>query len=115
MRNPKIENSPTQRQELIQKVIHQIVKSARPTKVILFGSFAYGRPTKNSDLDLLVIMESRKRPVDRARDITRDMKDYPLPMDMLVRTPREIESRLRMGDPFYREILERGRILYWRN
>jgi predicted nucleotidyltransferase len=96
----------------IQKVVWQIVRAADPTQIILFGSFAYGKPTRDSDLDLLVVMESKKRPVERARDIVRSMKDYPLPMDMLVRTPREIKQRLHMGDPFYQEIIKRGKILY---
>ena len=100
------------RKYLIQQIVRQIVRVAHPRRIILFGSFAYGNPTRDSDLDLLVVMESRKRPIDRARDITKAMTNYPFSMDMLVRTPGEIKSRLSIGDPFYREILERGKVLY---
>lgn len=100
------------KRSLIQRIVLQIVQVAHPRQIILFGSFAYGKPTKDSDVDLLIIMESRKRPVDRVRDIAKSIEDYPLPMDMLVRTPHEIKNRLKMGDSFYREILERGKVLY---
>ena len=97
---------------LIQKVIRQIVKECHPRKIMLFGSYAHGRPGKDSDVDLLVVMNSNKRPVDRAIEVSKSLRFYPFPMDILVRTPQEIRRRIQIGDPFYREILTRGKILY---
>lgn len=97
---------------LIAKVIQQIVKGTHTQKVILFGSYAYGQPGPHSDVDLLIIMESRRRPAERAVQIARLLQFYPFSMDIFVRTPAEIRKRLQMGDPFYREIMQRGKILY---
>ena len=101
-------------QRLIKKVIKQIIDQFSPKKVVLFGSYAYGRPTPDSDVDLLVIMESNKRPVERAVEVTKSLRFYPFPMDIMVRTPAEIRKRIHLGDDFYREILKRGKIIYER-
>ena len=94
----------------LEAVKRRIVDAFNPNKIILFGS--YGKPTQDSDLDLLVVMESDDRPVERAAKISRVLRPRPFPMDILVRTPEEIQHRLAIGDQFIREILERGRILY---
>lgn len=99
---------------LIRKVIQQIIDQCHPQRVVLFGSHAYGRVSRDSDVDLLVVMQSRKRSVERTVEVTKSLRFYPFPMDILVRTPREIRKRLRMGDSFYEEILERGKVLYER-
>jgi len=100
---------------LIRKVVQQIIDRCHPQRVVLFGSHAYGgRVSRDSDVDLLVVMRSRKRPVERTVEVTKSLRFYPFPMDILVRTPQEIQKRLRMGDSFYEEILERGKVLYER-
>lgn len=99
----------------IRRVVDRIVKEMAPEQVILFGSYAYGKPNKESDIDLLVVMESDERPnlrVSRVLGAIRDVKNFP--MDIIVRTPGEIRQRVEMQDMFIREILERGKILYER-
>ncbi|MBI1870845.1 MAG: nucleotidyltransferase domain-containing protein [Chlamydiae bacterium] len=98
--------------QLISNVAQQIVKSVHPDKIILFGSYAYGKPNQDSDVDLLVIMKTRKRPVKRAPEITKAIQFYPFPMDILVRTPQEINHRLQLKDPFYLSIIHKGKVLY---
>ena len=97
---------------LIRKVVRQIVDDFHPSRIVLFGSHAYGRPVRDSDVDLLVIMKSRKRPIERAIEIMRSLRIYPFPMDILVRTPQEIRRRIQIGDPFYQEIVTKGKVLY---
>lgn len=97
---------------LIRDVIQQIIEDVHPLKVILFGSYAYGKPNVNSDVDLLIIMNSNKKPVDRSIQIAKSLHFYPFPMDILVRTPNEIRKRIQMGDFFYEDIMKKGRILY---
>lgn len=97
---------------LIRKLVQPIVEGFHPQKIVLFGSYAYGRTGKDSDVDLLVVMRSRKRPVERAIEVSKSLRFYPFPMDILVRTPQEIRRRLQIGDPFYREIMDRGKVLY---
>jgi predicted nucleotidyltransferase len=96
----------------IDAVVQKIVQEFHPEKVILFGSYAYGKPNADSDVDLLVVMESDERPARRAIRVVRQLLDVPFPMDVLVRTPQEVRQRLQMNDCFVREIVERGRVLY---
>lgn len=99
-------------EELLQDIAQRIVEAFHPDKIILFGSYAYGTPHKDSDIDLLVIMEAEGTRIERIRNVSRIAKVYFLPMDILVYSPAEIESRLAMGDFFIAEILAKGRVLY---
>ncbi len=99
----------------IRAVVERIVAAVNPDKVILFGSYAYGKPTIDSDVDFLVVMDSDERPAKRAIRIEYDLLDVPFPMDILVRTPSEIAERLQMEDYFMREIIQRGQTVYERS
>lgn len=72
---------------LIGKVIQQIIDHHHPQRVILFGSYAYGTPSAASDVDLLIVMPSKKRAAQRASEVSKSLQFYPFPMDILVRTP----------------------------
>lgn len=97
------------------KMIKLLVKEAadriRPQKVILFGSHAYGQPTKDSDVDLLFIKETDLSGLKRYCWAS-DQINHLLPMDIIIKTPTELKRRLAMGDPFYKEIMKRGKVLY---
>ena len=95
----------------IRTLAEQIGHLFRPEKIVLFGSYAYGQPTQESDINLLVIMKTRLRPIEQAVAI-RQAVDCPFSMDLLVRTPAQVEERLRLGDHFLRDILLRGGVLY---
>jgi len=98
----------------IAKLVDQIAREFKPQKIILFGSHAYGKPGKDSDVDLLIIMETDERPADRIVAIARLFRDRTVPMDFIVKTPKEIGERLEMGDFFIKRILEEGITLYER-
>jgi predicted nucleotidyltransferase len=100
--------------ELLRAITKRIVENIHPEKVILFGSYANGEPTLDSDIDLFVIMPSKKRPVDRADDISDLFPRRYFGMDILVRTPREVRERIRLGDEFIQDITENGKVLYER-
>ena len=95
----------------IEKTVQQIVRLFRPRRVILFGSYAFGDPSPDSDVDLLVEMETSLRSVEQAVEIRRSVQ-FPFPTDLIVRTPAQIAERLKMGDPFIKEILSQGKVLY---
>src|SRR5262245_43074896 len=95
----------------IADVVAQLVEFFHPQKVILFGSHVYGTPTPNSDVDLLVVMETPLRHVEQAVEI-RKVVDFPFPVDLLVRTPQHIAERMALGDVFLREVLTKGVVLY---
>jgi predicted nucleotidyltransferase len=94
----------------IRRYVDRVVGRFRPAKVILFGSHAYGRPHPDSDVDLLVVMPTR-RMIDQAVRI-RWAIPAPFPMDLLVRTPEFIRKRVDLGDWFLREVIEQGIVLY---
>lgn len=82
-------------------------------RIVLFGSYATGKPTKDSDLDFFIVVPTRRRWSDRARQLHALFPERPLPMDFVVRTPEEVRERVTTYFcPFTREILTKGRVLY---
>ena len=98
----------------IQAFSQQIVEKFQPERIILFGSYAYGQPTEDSDVDLLVILPFEEMPVQKAIAIRRQVKS-PFPLDLIARTSQQIQQRLDMGDFFIKDIMENGCILYEAN
>lgn len=96
----------------LQAITRQIAAQFHPQQIILFGSYAYGKPRSDSDVDLLVIMDSTDRPAVRSACITRTCRPRYVALDILVRTPAEVATRLAGFDPFIEEILRRGKVLY---
>jgi predicted nucleotidyltransferase len=80
-------------------------------RVILFGSYAKGAVTADSDVDLLVIVPFEGRSVDQSVKIRLKLRPS-FPVDIIVRTPEKVRQRIEMGDDFMREIVEKGKILY---
>jgi len=95
----------------IQEVAARIAQEFHPQRVILFGSYARGKPSPDSDVDLLVITPVEKRTADKAVEILLRVRP-PFPIDLLVRTPQQVQERLELGDVFMREVVEQGQVLY---
>ncbi len=100
--------------QLILQIVEKIRREYRPSKIILFGSYAYGVPRPDSDIDLLIIKDTPERPIDRRVAVRRIVSDPKrlVPFEPVVLTPAEVEQRLKMGDQFLREIMERGEVLH---
>ncbi|MDI6591716.1 MAG: nucleotidyltransferase domain-containing protein [Patescibacteria group bacterium] len=98
-------------QKEIEKIVQQIVEKCKPERIILFGSFAYGKPKPSSDVDLLIIKKSKKKKVERIKEILMKVES-PLPLEPLVYTPKEIQERLNLGDFFFQTIFKKGKVLY---
>lgn len=96
---------------VIQEFADKVARRFRPERIILFGSYAYGKPTPDSDVDLLVVMPCKRRPLDQALQIRLTLNAR-FPLDLIVRTPTELRRRLAGGDFFLREIIERGKVLH---
>ena len=101
----------------LSKITRDIVAACNPERVVLFGSYAYGKPRVDSDVDVLVITNRyrTKSVFQRAYLIARVARPPRVAMDLLVRTPQEAASRLKMGDSFFREIMTNGKVLYERS
>lgn len=95
----------------IRVFARRIAEEFQPRRIILFGSYAYGNPTEDSDVDLMVVMGYSGHPARKAAEI-RIAIDAPFPLDLLVRSEREIRLRYKVEDWFIREIVNKGKILY---
>ena len=100
-------------QESIETVVRQIAEHFRPEQIILFGSYAYGRPGPGSDVDLLVVMDTPLKEMEQAVRICQAI-DYHFGLDLIVRTPSTMARRLALGDSFLHEATHNGKVLYER-
>ena len=98
-------------QEQIKDFGQQLAREFHPLKVVLFGSYAYGNPGPDSDVDLLVVMPLVGTPVDKSVEMRLKLQPR-FPLDLLVRTPAKIRERLAMGDDFIKDIFDKGKVLY---
>lgn len=78
-------------QEQIESVVQVIVEGYEPMKIILFGSYAYGHPTKDSDLDLLIIKDGEASGIQRNRRVRNILKDFSIPIDVIVKNSQEFD------------------------
>ena len=95
----------------IKAIAAQIAARFHPQKVILFGSHAYGEPTPDSDVDLLVIMETEGNPLHTAARISAAV-DHPFALDILVETPTYFAEALAEQDIFETQVVNKGTVLY---
>lgn len=95
----------------IQSYCDAIAREFRPQKIVLFGSYAYGKPRADSDVDLMVIMPFRGNDLSKAIQI-RSRFDTPFPLDLVVRKPEFIKARLRERDMFIELVMTRGQVVY---
>ncbi len=95
----------------IETFAREVARLFRPEKIVLFGSYAGGTPTEDSDADLLVIMPHEGHSAVQAARIRQRIRGG-FPMDLIVRSPQTVSERLAQGDCFLQEILERGETLY---
>jgi predicted nucleotidyltransferase len=98
-------------EEIIQELIKRIASHFHPEKIILFGSYAYGNPRPESDVDLLVIMETNLRETEQALLIRKYVNPL-FGVDILVYTPSRLAQRLKWGDSFLREVIQKGLVVY---
>jgi predicted nucleotidyltransferase len=100
-------------QRAIEDIVHQIAQRFQPEQIILFGSYAYGQPRQESDVDLLVVMDTPLKETDQAVRICQAI-DYHFGLDLIVRKPDALARRLALGDPFLHEVVSQGIVLYER-
>ena len=97
----------------IKEVGRRIVREFDPERLILFGSHADGTAGADSDVDLLVVLPFKGRPLDKSLEILNRV-DVRFPCDLIARRPQDVNRRYRQGDPLIREALDRGKVLYER-
>src|SRR6266487_5623285 len=95
-------------QKAIDQVVEQIVEKFKPQKIILFGSYARGNPRPESDVDLLVVMDTPLKEIQQAIQISQEI-EYRFGLDLIVHTPKYLAERLKIGDWFLRDVLKEAK------
>lgn len=98
----------------ITQLIKEIAEGYKPEKIYLFGSYANGIPTYDSDIDLFIIKNTDKRKIHRSVEVRENIKNYIAPMDIIVYTPKELETAM---DNFYsigKIAVNTGKLMYER-
>jgi predicted nucleotidyltransferase len=98
--------------QLIQEIKNRIVSEVHPEKIILFGSYAYGNPTKDSDLDLLVILPTEEPMHTRVTRIRKLLQNVRIPKEIIVYTPQEVEKWKNASAAFITSIMKKGKVIY---
>ena len=100
-------------EEFLKEVVKRIVSAVDPEKIILFGSYAYGMPKKESDLDLLVVVKESSLPrYKRSVPIYKALAGILIPKDIIVYTEKEIEEWSNVPLAFITTIIRKGKVIY---
>jgi uncharacterized protein len=98
--------------QMIKSIASKIGRKFHPKRIILFGSYANGRPHRDSDVDLLIIFQNKQHKPKIYADISQELEPRLLPIDLLIRSTKEIQRRLEIGDSFIKKIVNEGKVLY---
>ena len=107
-------NGDNKTRSVIREIVEKLVAGYAPEKIILFGSYAYGQPDADSDIDLLIIKRTKERffrRLDTVRQVATGTHPH-IPFEPIVLTPEEVERRLQSGDQFLSEVIQKGEVLY---
>lgn len=97
----------------IKQILDKIIAEFKPEKVVLFGSYAWGKPRKDSDIDLFVIKDDpQKNNRELAIDLERVLIDRPRALDLIVYKPSQVQKSLEEKNRFISKIITEGKILY---
>ena len=99
--------------EMLAEAVDRIVQAVNPEQILLFGSQAWGQPTQDSDIDLLIILNASNQPgYTRAREVYRSLRGIPLPIEVVVRTRDEVTRAANVISSLEHQALKRGQVLY---
>jgi len=98
-------------EESVIQLRDRIATEFKPRRIVMFGSYAYGNPANDSDLDILVVLPHQGSGLRMAAEILNRVQPR-IPVDLIVRTPEEVHQRLQENDFFLAEVCRRGRVLY---
>ena len=99
--------------DLLDQITQRLVSALQPEQIILFGSYAYGEPNADSDIDLLVIVSQSDEPrYRRARVAYKALRGIGMPTDVLVMTREEVQRKLNVRSSFIRRAVNEGKLLY---
>jgi predicted nucleotidyltransferase len=98
----------------LKNIVAKIINNFDPDKIILFGSYAYGHPTGDSDMDIMIVMDTDEKPHKRAVSVRKVLKGIGIPKDIIVKTPEEFERFKDIVGTIVYPAAHKGRIIYER-
>jgi HEPN domain-containing protein/predicted nucleotidyltransferase len=98
----------------LHEISRRLIEKYDHDRIILFGSRTEEKDCAGNDIDLLIVKETDKKPLDRLLEVEMLLSDRAVPLDVLVYTPDEVRRLYALGSPFIEEVMEKGRLLYMR-
>jgi len=99
--------------DILEDITKRLIIELNPIKIYLFGSYVWGNPSKDSDLDLLVVVKhSEFSPAKRASRAYRCLRDIFFPLDILVKTKDEMDRFSKVPAALESKIIRQGKLLY---
>lgn len=99
--------------QLLETIVQRLVECFKPEQIILFGSYAYGTPNEDSDVDLLVIVSESGEPrYRRTRDAYRALRGIAIAKDVIVMTRQEVNGKVSVPSSFVHQAMHEGVVLY---
>lgn len=95
----------------IREFSRRIAQEYHPERIVLFGSYAQGKPTEDSDVDLLIVMPFEGKSVQKSVEIRLKFRPS-FPVDLIIRTPDTVRERLELGDAFMHDVIDTGKVMY---
>jgi uncharacterized protein len=100
-------------EKTLELITNRLVNEFKPEQIFLFGSFVWGNPDKDSDLDIFMIIEKSDLPPSRRATLAyRCLRDILYPLDIMVKTRKEVEKYSNVPAAFEYKVLNKGRLLY---
>ncbi len=97
----------------LDEITKRLINLYHPIEIFLYGSYAWGAPSNDSDIDLCIVLkDSNKSQADRIRDGLRALEGIRIPIDLLVLTEHEIEDRKEHPSTLIFKIIHEGKKLY---
>ena len=99
---------------IVRKVVKQLAKEYQPERIILFGSYAWGTPAPDSDVDILIVKDTKERPIDRRVAVRNTIASIraKIPFDFIVVTPEELSRSMSNRNSVYLDIVNCGIVMY---
>ena len=104
--------SKKQVQTILNSVVENLIENLDVEKIILFGSYVKGKYTEDSDIDLLIMLNTRKKGIERYAMVSKLLEPRTIPMDIIIKTRAELKKREKYFDPFIKNIQMSGKVLY---
>ncbi|MBC8229931.1 nucleotidyltransferase domain-containing protein [bacterium] len=99
-------------EERLNEIVHRILEGAHPERIILFGSHAYGIPTQNSDIDLIVVKKDVVSKREESVRIRKLLRGILIPFDIIVVRPEEFEFYKDEPGSIFKEASRKGVVIY---